>query len=263
MRNINIKKGLLIFILFNALFVTFYLYTKHSVGNDSSISEWLINYQGGFTRRGFGGELAILIANLFDVTLRKSIFFIQLTIHLTYLFLVFNYIKNIKINIFQLFALFVPIFLLYPIAEIEVLGRKEMLMFLFFITALFLCDKKFPKLIVNSYVCVFFPIGCLVWEQVILYAPFIAVTLIIKNNLITLTETLKKLTVIFIPTIFTMLIIFAFPLSKEGHQIMCNFLSDEFGEICYMSADLLVSNTIYFDTFDFVHKDNNFFHYLR
>ena len=121
MENINIKKKLLIFIIFNIFYAIFYLYTKHDVGNDSSISEWLINYQGGFTRRGLGGELGIQIAKFFNISLRQSIFFIQSILHVIYLILVFNYLKNIKINVFQLFALFAPIFLLYPIAELEVL----------------------------------------------------------------------------------------------------------------------------------------------
>ena len=32
-------------------FSILYLFKKHNVGNDSTISEWLINYQGGFTKR--------------------------------------------------------------------------------------------------------------------------------------------------------------------------------------------------------------------
>jgi len=263
MENINIKNKLLIFIIFNIFYATFYLYTKHVVGNDSSISEWLINYQGGFTRRGLGGELGILIANFFSISLRQSIFSIQLSLHVTYLILIFNYLKNIKLNLFQLFALFAPTFLLYPIAELEVLGRKEMLLFLFFITLLFFSAKKFTSLAINSYTFIFLPLVCLVWEEVILFAPFIATVLIIKNNFFTFKESFKKLLIIFLPTIITMIIIFSFPLSREGHDIMCNFLSTEFNERCYMSASLLVKNTIYFSTFDVVNGPAGFQNYLR
>ena len=61
----NFNKKLLIFIFFNIFYAIFYLHYKHHVGNDTSISEWLINYQGGFTRRGLGGEINILLANYF------------------------------------------------------------------------------------------------------------------------------------------------------------------------------------------------------
>ena len=56
----NLNKKLLIFISFNIFYAIFYLHYKHHVGNDTSISEWLINYQGGFTRRGLGGEINII-----------------------------------------------------------------------------------------------------------------------------------------------------------------------------------------------------------
>ena len=93
MNNISIKKNFLAFILINIFLVSFYLFTKHSIGNDSSISEWLINYQGGFTRRGLGGEVVIFFSRLFEITLRQSIMIVQLTIHSSYLVLVYYYIK--------------------------------------------------------------------------------------------------------------------------------------------------------------------------
>tara|TARA_B100001093_G_scaffold421476_1_gene413741 strand:+ start:463 stop:1734 length:1272 start_codon:yes stop_codon:yes gene_type:complete len=263
MENIDIKKKFLIFIIFNIFYAVFYLYTKHSVGNDSSISEWLINYQGGFTRRGLGGELSISIANLLKISLRESIFYIQSIIHVFYLVLVFNYIKNIKINIIQLFALFAPIFLLYPIAELEVLGRKEMLLFLFFIGLLFFAEKKFTSSIINCYTFVLLPFVCFIWEEVVLFAPFIATVIIIKNNLITFKRLFIKLSVIFLPTIVAMLIIFLFPLSREGHDIMCNFLSTEFNERCYMSASLLMKHSIYFENFYAIHEHVGLQNYLR
>ena len=136
--SIELKKKLVIYILFIIFYAVFYLYLKHDVSNDSSISEWLINYQGGFTRRGFGGEIAIFFSNLFNLSLRQSIFFFQSFIHIFYLILVLRYFIDIKFNIIQVFSIFTPIFLLYPIAEIEVLGRKEMVLFLFFISNKFL-----------------------------------------------------------------------------------------------------------------------------
>ena len=142
MNNIILKKNFLLFIIFSIIFAVFFLYVKHDVGNDSSISEWLINYNGGFTKRGLGGEIAIMIANLFELSLRQSIFFVQSLAHITYLVLVFFYLKNLKVNIIQVFAIYVPLFLLYPVAEIEALGRKEIFLFLSFIVALFLCEKK-------------------------------------------------------------------------------------------------------------------------
>ena len=248
MKNINIQKTFLIFIIINIFLVIFYLFEKHNVGNDSSIPEWLINYQGGFTRRGLGGEIAIFFAKFLTITLRESIFIIQTFVHISYLILIYLYLKNLKLNLIQLFALYTPIFLLYPIAEIEALGRKEILLFLFLVSLIFFSFKRFNKNIINIQVFLMTPFVCLIWEQIVLFFPFIAVILIFKNELKNFQETFKKLFIIFFPSILTFAYIFFTPLSPEGHDVMCKYNINEFGEKCYMSASMLLTSTIHFDT---------------
>ena len=51
------NQSFLLFVCFIFLMAVFWLYQKHTVGNDSTISEWIINYQGGLTRRGLIGEI--------------------------------------------------------------------------------------------------------------------------------------------------------------------------------------------------------------
>ncbi len=57
-KNINLYFLNYLIILF--LFAVFFLYQKHEVGNDSTISEWLINYECGFTKRGLVTEFLII-----------------------------------------------------------------------------------------------------------------------------------------------------------------------------------------------------------
>ena len=258
MDKISIKNKLFFFLVFIFSFTIFYLHHKHNVGNDTSISEWLINYHGGFTRRGLGGEINIFFSNLFSISLRDAIFLTQSFGYLIYLIFLFLYIRFLDFNIIQIFAIFSPLFLIYPLAELEALGRKEVFIFLFFISALFFSEKQFKPKILNSIISIFFPIMCLIWEQVILFAPFFIVILIFKNKFVSFYEILIKLSLIFLPTIITIIVIFLFPLSNEGHKEMCSFLINQFGERCYMSAELLIKNTIYFDTF-FIHERVNFF----
>ena len=158
MNNITFKKKFLLFIIFSIIFAVFFLYIKHNVGNDSSISEWLINYNGGFTKRGIGGEIAIMIANLFELSLRQSIFFVQSLAHITYLVLIFFYLKNLKVNIIQVFAIYVPLFLLYPIAEIEVLARKETFVFISFLIFLNISNSNYSSNFSLYYVFFVLPI---------------------------------------------------------------------------------------------------------
>ena len=62
---INLKKNFIIYLIYLSFFSVFFLYTKHEVGNDSTISEWLINYTGGFTKRGLIGQIAIFFSKFF------------------------------------------------------------------------------------------------------------------------------------------------------------------------------------------------------
>ena len=262
MKTLNIKNYLKFYLIFLASFAIFYLFFKHSVLNDSSISEWLINYKGGFTRRGLGGEILFNLSNIFDLKLRFSIFITQAFFHILYLYLIYLYFRNIRMNIIHIFALFTPIFLLYPVSEIEVLGRKEIILFCFFISLMFFSEKTFSKNYLNFSTFFMLPLVCLVWEQVILFAPYILVLIIFKNNFKNFRETFVSTSVIFIPTILTIIFIFLTPLSKEGHELMCDTLINTFDEQCYMSAILLIKNTVYFDTF-YIHQNANLINYLR
>ena len=80
-------------------FSVIFLYQKHTVGNDSTISEWLINYQGGFTKRGVIGEICFQLADFFDLRLRFVIFLFQSFLYLIYLILIYFFIKNVPKNI--------------------------------------------------------------------------------------------------------------------------------------------------------------------
>ena len=162
MKSFKIKNYFLIYIISLGIFVTFYLYFKHAVLNDSSISEWLINYQGGFTRRGLSGEILFYLSDFFNLNLRFAIFATQTFFHLLFLYLLFIYLKDLRLNIIQIFALYTPIFLLYPVSEIEVLGRKEIILFFFFISLLFFSDKKFSKNHVNYMTFIFLPLICFI-----------------------------------------------------------------------------------------------------
>ena len=140
-KNINTYLKYYFFILL--FFSVIYLYQKHTVGNDSTISEWLINYSGGFTKRGIIGQLCIYLADYFGINLRDSILIFQIMILIIYFFVLYLFLKNIQINKIIILAIFTPIFILYPVAEIEVLARKEIFIFCIFIFYLFLTKNTY------------------------------------------------------------------------------------------------------------------------
>ena len=71
------NRYILFYLITLLLFSYFFLYFKHQVGNDSTVSEWLINYEGGFTRRGVIGQGTVYLSRIFDTELRWTIFLSQ------------------------------------------------------------------------------------------------------------------------------------------------------------------------------------------
>ena len=157
----------LIFYLSTLLgFSYFFLSIKYQVGNDSTISEWFINYEGGFTKRGLIGQLAISLTRFFDSDLRWVIFLLQSFTCSIYFLLLYNFLKNLKYERVIILSIFTPIFILYPIAEIEVLARKEIIVFSFLIIYLFVPRKSNFKII--SFI-IFSVLSMLVWEPIIFF----------------------------------------------------------------------------------------------
>ena len=253
----NKKKFNSFFLLFS-LFIfftgTFWLYQKHLIGNDSTISEWLINYQGGFTRRGIIGEICFRIADYFDLKLRFVIFLFQATISLTYIILLYQFIKNLPRNALTVVAIFSPIFLLYPLGEIEVLLRKETFLFIGFIIFLFLSSSKKTEIISLIYVFLIFPLLFLIWEPFVFFIPFVIFILFIQKNEQSFKKKIFKIITCLSSSFFTITYIILNPLSSDQHVIMSNGLIDRFGEVCYMSCGLLKNKSSieaqFMDVFD-------------
>lgn len=251
-----------LYILILSFFSLFFLYFKHDVSNDSSISEMLINYSGGFTRRGLPGHLFILVSEILNVNLRIVIFFFQSLMQITYFYLTYIFVKGLKIDRLLIIIFFSPIFLSYPIYEIESLGRKDVIVFAYYTLLLILFEKFKNSNVINYYVFFVLPILCLIWEPIILFFPYIYFILFLKNKPTSLSE-FYKIFLFFSSSFVVLILIYLFPLSPSQHYYMCEILRINFGEKCYMSAALLLDQGIYFSTFDFVHKNANFYNYFR
>ena len=146
---INANKYFNLYILILFIFSVFYLNGKYNVGNDSTVSEWLINYEGGFTKRGLIWQIAINFSELPNYSLRQSILIFQIFSIGIYYLLLRNFFRSVRFNKIILLSVFTPIFHLYPVAEIEFLGRKEIIIFSFFL--IYLTLKNFRKLFCKNF----------------------------------------------------------------------------------------------------------------
>lgn len=233
---INANKYLNLYILILFIFSVFYLHEKYNVGNDSTISEWLINYEGGFIKRGLIGQMMVYLSYLFNSSLRSSILFSQITIIGFYYLLLINFFKTIRLSKIILLSIFTPIFLLYPVAEIEVLGRKEIFIFSFFLIYLTLQDFRLRK-----YFRIFLmPVLMLIWEPVIFFFTFWLIIDYIEGVFQRDYKSLLKYLSTFIPAILVGIYIILNPMTESSHKNMAFFLKENFNEICYMSCALLL-----------------------
>jgi len=236
-----------LFYYFATLFVfgTFYLYEKHTVGNDSTISEWIINYSGGFTKRGIIGQLSIYFADALSLTLRESILIFQISILAIYFTSLYYFLKDTKVDKLILLSIFTPIFILYPIAEIEVLARKELFIFCLFLLYLNITNN-FYKIF---YKVTFLPLTILIWEPAIFFFPFWLSADLINDKIEKLNSKLFKNIITYIPAIFIAFFIAINPMTVESHNAMSLFLKNNFNEICYMSCALLKDKSTIYDQF--------------
>ena len=252
--NKKINFNHLFFFYINLIFLlaVFYLYQKHQVGNDSTISEWMINYQGGFTRRGLIGEVCFQLARIFELELRFVIFLFQSILYFFFSIFLLIYLKNFKINWLIIFAIFSPLFILYPIAELEVLARKEIFLYVGFIIFLLLSNVHYSKNLPLIYIFFAYPVLCLIWEPFILFTFFSLFIIIVNNKKDTLKKLFVKSFFSFSSTIIVIIIIIFKKFNLTQHQLMAESLMLSFNETCYMSCALLATKTTIYSQFQSV-----------
>lgn len=132
---LNLLIGLTVIII---IFNFYHFVREQSIGQ---YSDWLINYQGGFVRRGFIGEVLYQIHSLLFIRLDVVIF---LSVSLLYIYFYKNFLTIIKafnFHFLNLLIIFSPISFVWPVMEEKASGRKGIL-FLFLLSVIALHLKK-------------------------------------------------------------------------------------------------------------------------
>jgi len=217
----------------------FILYSKHDVGNDSSLSDWLINYSGGFVRRGLVGQIVLEFAYFFSIKLRDAIVIFQIISFVTYYVLVFFLLRRTITNRLLILSVFSPIFILFPIAEIEALGRKEIFILLIVILYFFSNIRDIKTQIIFKFFI--FPISILIWEPAIIFYPYLLLIDLVVFKINKLNKNLIWLFLSYLVVFLVTIFVYLNSISSENFDLMRNILTNDFGENCYMSC-LFVGN---------------------
>ena len=238
MKNYTLNFYLKIYLIILYLFAVFFFFQKYNNYVEWTISEWLINYQGGFTRRGLIGEIVFQISKLSSLTIRETILTFQITTYLLYFYLLYKFLKDTNNNILFIFAIFSPLFVIYPIAEVEVLGRKEIFIYVSFLLVVNIFSIKNIQNKHYFYFSIILMISCLIWEGFVIYISYFIFILILKNNLVLNKSFLTKLTISLIPLSISFYFVFFHRLDENGLKMMCQSINECYGAISYLNRSL-------------------------
>ena len=106
----NFRYYLLAYLFFITISSILLLKESYLLETNNSMAEWFINYQGGFGRRGFFGEIFLFISDVTGIYLKKVILIFLIFLIFFYHSLLFFYLKNIKFNFNIIIIIFSPLF---------------------------------------------------------------------------------------------------------------------------------------------------------
>jgi len=178
------NKVLLLLLLIITLNYFFFNYRLIFRQNAYIAGDWLINYQGGFIRRGFLGEIIFFVTSNFNIPILNLVYFFSSFFFLLFIFFYYYCIKNyLKFN-FLLLYLFLPSTLLFTFFDVLAIGRKESLVLLFVSLYNYFLLKnlnhKFVIQIILSFIILFIT---LTHEIMFFYMPYIfAIKILFLNN---------------------------------------------------------------------------------
>ena len=176
------KKILCFFILISLVFEISKFYSFTIDYSTWQYGDWLINYQGGFVRRGFIGEILYFSHKLSFIDLDKIIFSFVISIYIFISFFLFKSIKYIENNYENILIFLSPGFFIYPIMNSEVIGRKDILL-IFCIALIVFFEKKINNKYLFSSLVVAIIILCFSHASFIFYSPYlIFLYVLIKQN---------------------------------------------------------------------------------
>ncbi len=211
----------------------FFLYHKFQFPTDWTTSEWLINYQGGFTRRGLVGEILVQINTFFNFEIRNLVFIFEIILLFTYYFYLINFFKKVEFSPIIILIIFSPLGFLFPVTETEAIARKEVLLFclyLFYLGSILKGNQKITYLIL----LIGLPIINLVWDGNIFYIFFFIYTFFLSKI-----NTNKKEVIIFLITLIPYLISFIILITTKSNDQMLEEMCKAINEPCFGAMNFL------------------------
>ncbi len=198
-------------------------------------TDWIINYEGGYIRRGLLGEISINLSKAFNINIKYIFFLLHFSIYLLFHILFYKYFKNFNKNYIFYFLCFSPLVFLYPLATFEAFSRKEIFFITFFLLSCFITlNSNNRKIIFLSTNFLVF-LSYLIHESSIFFINFFYLVFFIylkqNNYKISYFEIL-----IIIVVYFTLFFLLFIPVTDEKISLMISYINQNFFEITEFSG---------------------------
>src|SRR6056300_1677365 len=233
-KQININKFFNLYVSFCFFISVIFLYHKFLYPTDWTTSELLINYHGGFTRRGFVGEILLQINYFLNFKIRYLVFFFEILLLLLFYILIKNFFKNLKFSLLLVIIIFSPLGLLFPIIETESMGRKEFLFYCYYIIYLNSLSQN-RNMLTNILVILGLPLINLTWDGSIFYYFFLMYSYMVQKNSFNQKNFLKFLN-LSIPYFISIILLLFTKSNDEMLNLMCNAINEPcFGAMNFLN----------------------------
>ena len=207
------------------------------------------------------GHIFAEISIIFNIPIRFIIFLFQCVVYLIFLSLIFFYFYDLKKNYFFYLSLFCPLLITYHVAELEILVRKEVLIFIHFFVFLILNRTYVSTKYSRYYLIISLPIILLIWEPILFFFPFYILILIHSNNYNDFKKFFRDIFLSFISSVPVIFLILFNDFNTNDEKFLCEELKRLLDQNCYMS--LLVLDETISDSFGKLFSDIKLTYILR
>jgi len=232
------SKILYFIILSTCVFQIIKFYSFYSEYSSWQYVEWLMNYQGGFVRRGLPGEFLYQIHQFFGIKLDLLILLTVCTIYFYICFFLCKSVKYIQSSYINILIFLSPGFFLYPIMNSEVIGRKDLL-FCFILGCFIFFEKKLNDrfLFLFTILAIFFL--SLSHSVFLFYSPYLGfLFFLIKSN-----RGIRIKTYEIFSFSICILIIFLLIFFNQGNETIVNDICNSVKE--YVSSECINEGQMY------------------
>ncbi len=172
-----------VYFAFAALAIVAYGILLHRWSSAWILSDWLINYEGGFVRRGLAGEVFFRLGHLLHVPPKQLVVPSVLAMYAVLLLSFRAILRRASWNLWVPFVVFSPAILAFPVIQSEAGFHKEVFFLASFALFLVLLRRgALSPLATSLYMAVTLPAATLSHESLVFYAPYFFAALVLGSR---------------------------------------------------------------------------------